>query len=267
MASMSTERTQARPDVLEMFMTPVRVKESKLERSFLATALHRPRDIQGTSIATYQWGTGPTVLLVHGWGGKVLQFHHVVPRLVERGYAVFAFDAPAHGRSAGAQSSLIQFASIVGELLGDPELRIQCVVGHSMGAGSVAVAVARAAFHVRRAVLISPICRLRDVVTRFSRRVRLTSEEEAELASALQELFGAEVWGQRGSLAELAHRIEIPMLVVHDRDDPEVPFQHGIELAAALPRSEVVATQGLGHRTILYDAAVVRRVVQFVEEA
>jgi hypothetical protein len=55
-----------------------------------------------------------------------------------------------------------------------------------------------------------------------------------------------------------------PMLVVHDRDDREVPFADGAAIAAVWPGARFLETSGLGHRRVLRDPAVVEAVVDFV---
>jgi pimeloyl-ACP methyl ester carboxylesterase len=55
-----------------------------------------------------------------------------------------------------------------------------------------------------------------------------------------------------------------PALIIHDRDDPDVPYAHGEEIANAWPGAQLVATAGLGHRAILRDPDVVRRTVEFL---
>jgi pimeloyl-ACP methyl ester carboxylesterase len=42
-----------------------------------------------------------------------------------------------------------------------------------------------------------------------------------------------------------------PTLVVHDRDDKEVPYRVGAAVAEAWPESELLTTTGLGHQRIL----------------
>ena len=44
---------------------------------------------------------GEVVVLAHGWNGRASQFATLVRELVSEGYRVAAFDAPAHGDSAG----------------------------------------------------------------------------------------------------------------------------------------------------------------------
>jgi len=56
----------------------------------------------------------------------------------------------------------------------------------------------------------------------------------------------------------------VPLLVIHDRDDPTVPWADGAAIATAWPGAELVTTTGLGHRDLLRDASVVARAVAFV---
>ena len=46
------------------------------------------------------------------------------------------------------------------------------------------------------------------------------------------------------------------LLVIHDRDDREVSFEHGDQLAARWPNARLLTTHQLGHRRILRDDAV-----------
>ena len=62
-------------------------------------------DVRGHAVTTYEWGTGTrAVLLMHGWKGRASQFATMVRDLVGEGYRVIAFDAPAHGDSAGRRT-------------------------------------------------------------------------------------------------------------------------------------------------------------------
>jgi pimeloyl-ACP methyl ester carboxylesterase len=67
-------------------------------------------------------------------------------------------------------------------------------------------------------------------------------------------------------IATIARELSVPALVVHDREDAEVSFAHGEEIAHAFPHGRLVATTGLGHRAILRDPEVVRQAVAFLRE-
>src|SRR2546426_767334 len=51
----------------------------------------------GPELAVWDWGDGPTVLLVHGWNGNAAQLAGLVPPLLRAGYYVATPDLPAHG--------------------------------------------------------------------------------------------------------------------------------------------------------------------------
>jgi predicted alpha/beta-fold hydrolase len=53
---------------------------------------------------------GPTVLLTHGWGGHAGQLKALAAALSASGMRPVIMEMPAHGRSAGLQSNLPQFA-------------------------------------------------------------------------------------------------------------------------------------------------------------
>ncbi|MCH2108975.1 MAG: hypothetical protein MK135_06570 [Polyangiaceae bacterium] len=58
--------------------------------------------VQGRrQVRALQYGSGPQILLVHGWGGAGVQMAAFVDPLVERGYSVVVVDLPAHGGSEG----------------------------------------------------------------------------------------------------------------------------------------------------------------------
>jgi alpha-beta hydrolase superfamily lysophospholipase len=65
----------------------------------------------GLKIQTYRWGdsTKPYVLMMHGWAGRATQFRKFIPELVAAGYQVVGFDGPAHGKSSGKRTTILEF--------------------------------------------------------------------------------------------------------------------------------------------------------------
>ncbi|HEV8311140.1 MAG TPA: hypothetical protein VGW35_26045, partial [Methylomirabilota bacterium] len=70
-----------------MFLTPPRPRPSAHEATALATARARSLPIGRHRVDTWAWGSGPTVLLVHGWGGRGAQMAAFVAPLVGRGFS------------------------------------------------------------------------------------------------------------------------------------------------------------------------------------
>jgi pimeloyl-ACP methyl ester carboxylesterase len=85
-------------------------------------------------------------------------------------------------------------------------------------------------------------------------RTRMRSNLESRLRIRWDELH----------IPTLARTMSTPVLIVHDRRDGDVPYQHGVEIANAWPRAELMSTEGLGHRAILRDREVVQRTVDFL---
>jgi pimeloyl-ACP methyl ester carboxylesterase len=84
----------------------------------------------------------------------------------------------------------------------------------------------------------------------------------------VQRYSGRLDWG-RMSVVDMARQARLPALLVHDETDEEIPFEHGISLAAAMRTAQFKATRGLGHHRVARHPEVIRRVVDFLatEEA
>jgi pimeloyl-ACP methyl ester carboxylesterase len=212
-------------------------------------------------LAAWSWGSGAkTVLLVHGWGGRAHQLRSFAPPFVKAGYRVVAFDAPGHGISTGAELSLPEFASAmraVEEVIGP----IDAIVAHSFGAAASCLAIARG-LAVGRAVLIgSPAAETRWF-QRFSDYLGLSARARADTERAIERRVGVPF----SSLAieALAPALTLPLLVVHDRDDREVPWEDGARIARTAAQATLLTTEQLGHRRILRDAEVIARSLAFI---
>ena len=64
----------------------------------------------------------------------------------------------------------------------------------------------------------------------------------------------------------LVRELPVAALVIHDRDDADVPFRHGEEIVGAWAGSRLETTTGLGHRALLRDPSVIARAVGFLAE-
>ena len=241
-----------------LFLTPRRFPRPERERALLATGEPLPREPGG--VAAWQWGRGPTVLLVHGWEGRGAQLGAFVDPLVAAGFRVVTFDAPAHGDSPGRQATLLEFADLVAALA-DRVGPLHGVVAHSFGAPGVALAFARGV-EARAAVFVAPPVRMEDGARRFADLLGLTAEVRDGMRRYIARRVGIS-WEEIDGEA-LARRMTTPLLVVHDRDDDEVPLAAGATLAAAWPGARLRCTAGLGHRRVLRDAGVVQSSVDFI---
>jgi pimeloyl-ACP methyl ester carboxylesterase len=221
----------------------------------------RQRLRSGVSVLTA--GEGPAAALLHGWEGRATQFANFAPALLARGYRVVAIDGPAHGHSRGDRADPYRFAESLLEVQATfgP---LRAAIGHSMGGGSIAIALANG-LALERAVLIASPASLHEVLHRFADAMHLPSRATAHFVNRLRAQVVAR--GHRDvDVLPLVSTLPTRALVVHARDDREVPFTDGERIARAWPAAQLVAVDGVGHRRILRDAAVIETAVRFVAD-
>ena len=61
-----------------------------------------------------------------------------------------------------------------------------------------------------------------------------------------------------------AKEVKIPVLVIHDNNDEDIPVSEAYHLAENLSDKEVLITNNLGHRKILGDSNVIAKIVEFL---
>jgi pimeloyl-ACP methyl ester carboxylesterase len=244
-----------------LFLTPPPVRPlSSLEADVLAAGESLAIDHQGGRLAVWRWGQGPAVVLVHGWGGRAGQMTTLVGPLLDAGFSVLAFDEPGHGDSPGRYSSLPHFARAVTAVV-EAFGPIFALVGHSMGGAASSLAVADGLSVERGAFIASPA----DARAWFAQFCAMFGLKPHVAALALQRIEShVGVPLERLHAGALGRDVTLPLLVIHDRHDREIPWSAGLTVVEAFANATLDLTEGLGHRRILRDAGVVSRVVEFL---
>jgi pimeloyl-ACP methyl ester carboxylesterase len=207
-------------------------------------------------IAYWVSGSGPTVLLVHGWEGTHAHMDAFVAPLLARGARVVAVDLPAHGESSGTTASLAECGEMLA-LLGTHLGPLRGAIGHSAGSPSLAIAL-RNGLHAQRVALIA-------TPERYDRYVRWVAEQESVDVELLLATLRARGFDASAFvLPEMAPSLNAAALIVHSVDDRTCMIEGARRVAEAWPGSEFLQVDGLGHSRILKDPAVIERVVQFV---
>ena len=62
-----------------------------------------------------------------------------------------------------------------------------------------------------------------------------------------------------------AREIEIPVLVIHDKDDDDVPVRAAHHIFENLKNGELLITEELGHRKILGNTKVIKKIIAFLK--
>lgn len=218
-----------------------------------------------TGLSGLRWGSrGPVVLALHGWEGRATQFRFIAEALVRSGRRVIAIDGPAHGRSPGSVAHPRLFAEALLDAAGEITAEagaLETVVGHSMGAGAVSYALSQG-LHAERAVLIAGPSSYEAVVRGAAAFAGLGSRATREVLRVMENRTGLAPHAL--DVAQAGQVAELPVLVVHDRQDEFVGFHHAQRFMQRLPDAQLLETQGLGHWRVLTDPATVARIAGFI---
>lgn len=221
----------------------------------------------GATVRGHVYGAGPTVYLVHGWGGRSTQFADLVEPLVAAGHRVVLFDAPSHGDSdAGAGGPRLTHGVEMGRALDAVFAQFgaaEAVVAHSLGTLSTYLTLRFGWLGTERLALVAPMVEVGSYFDQFQAALGFGDRTRRAFDRAVEEFVGIPV-GEFDALVQAGHVDPVPTLVVHDRDDRQTPYDGARRLVAGLPAARLVTTTGLGHRRILHDPAVVAEVAGFV---
>jgi pimeloyl-ACP methyl ester carboxylesterase len=110
--------------------------------------------------------------------------------------------------------------------------------------------------------LVSPASDLLGYSRRFARWHWIPEPVRGAMQAAIEERYGLP-WSEL-ELARLEPRLEAQALVIHDRGDKVVPWKQGEQFARHWKGARLLSTDGLGHRRVLADDAVVQAAADFI---
>lgn len=181
------------------------------------------------------------------------------------GYQVVGLDLPAHGKSSGTTTNVIDCGEAIAEVashFGTP----RGVVAHSMGANAALWALRHCGLGGERAVFLAPSVELAYAIEAFQALLALPPKAMVGLRRHIERRFGQSVWRDiRGDV--LARHMQVPALIFHDPDDRQVPFEGSRRLVESWPVAELVQARGVGHGAITRDPVIIERVVWFMRDA
>jgi pimeloyl-ACP methyl ester carboxylesterase len=260
-----------------------------LPGSWLAAAGLTPQyeTVDGKRLRYVRTGSGPAVVLVHGFGSSLYTWKDVIPALAE-GHEVVALDLPGFGLSdQPADLGFADFPRAVLGLMDRLGIGKAALVGNSMGGATVALVAADQAERVTALVLLdaagfnlgpaerpfmirfamssagavlASLPGKRLVVESSLRQVfhddsRVTPERVSEYLAAASRpgtfpsirSLGASSFDRTRVVSEVLPRIQAPTLVLWGDDDRWIPLAHADLFVAAIPGSRKVVIPACGH--------------------
>jgi pimeloyl-ACP methyl ester carboxylesterase len=248
----------------KLFTTPIKHKIPKRELEMDHKSIQKLIIIPAIDkeVVLYEYGKSEKkILLVHGWSGRGTQLFKIADELLKAGYSTISFDAPAHGKSPGKTTIMVDFIATILEI--DKQFGpFETAIGHSLGGMSVLNAIKKG-LKVNHAVVIGSGDIVADIMDDFVAKLELKPTISTLLRLHFEKKYGEKMNSYSAFLA--AKETTIPVLVIHDNNDPEVPVKAGIHIHKYLKNGELLLTDGLGHRKILGNSKVIERTVQFIQ--
>ncbi len=209
-------------------------------------------------IKVYEWGSGPVILLVHGWAGRALQMDAFVQPLLDKGYKVVAFDHKGHGESSSRFSSFPEIVRSTGLVAAHYADALYGVVAHSIGSNSM-FKVSENIDRELKIVAVAPMEKFLGWLEGMRMRIGIYEQLFAQIVRQIE--ADSEL-----SLADLCvldyEKIKLhDVLLVHDKFDRMNKISASHELQKNLQGTRLIETEKLGHSRILANAEVVEKVV------
>ena len=249
----------------KLFTTPIKHKIPKREHAMERESAQKTITVTEIKkeIVVYEYGkSDKKILLVHGWSGRGTQLVKIADELLKLGYMTISFDAPAHGKSKGNSSIMIEFIASILEIekqYGPFEFAI----GHSLGGMSVLNAI-KQNLKIKKAVIIGSGDIIQDIIYDFISKLRLNPEYGIKLRNHFEAKFGGKM--DDYSAYKAAEKTEIPVLIIHDKDDHDVSVKAAYNIQKHLKNSEIMITESLGHRKILGNDDVIKKIIEFLKQ-
>jgi pimeloyl-ACP methyl ester carboxylesterase len=203
------------------------------------------------------------ILIAHGFESSSLAFEDYIAVLLEKGYEVVAFDAPAHGHSGGRRVTLPKYIGVL-RLIEQDYGPFHAYLGHSLGGLALALFLETSSHNENtRLVLVAPAVETATALQSFARVLHLQPAVVAEIDDYIQETGGQHVaWY---SLRRALHNIHARILYLQDEDDKITPFRDARAIQQdGHPSIKFVFTKGLGHRRIYKDPENIARILRFL---
>jgi pimeloyl-ACP methyl ester carboxylesterase len=239
---------------------PFRRKMNATSKAFLATSMPINLTVKGQKIMGYAWGEGPTILFVHGWTNHSGMWQSYIAQLVDSGFRVVAFDAPAHGQSSGSVLTPVRYMTDINafiENIGMPH----AIVGHSYGAMCAVLSLRNKPQYPKKLVLLGAFEGVHTILQSCAKQLNLTEKVQNAVRKHLKHMLGGDIEAISVSQT-LPQFSQADVLIVHDKNDPVAPVGDAWAMANAKPNASLLITNGLGHK--LRHDDVVDKVVGFI---
>ena len=256
---------RAAEETFRLFCTPQKLTNTNKPAAFnYAEPLYIK--LYGLKVKGYRWNKDKPVkvLILHGFSSSAYKFSNYIAPLIEKGYEVIAFDAPAHGSSAGKTINAMEYSKLI-EVIIKAFGPINGFIAHSFGGIALSLALEKTKHDENtKVVLLAPAT---ETTSAIDAAFKMLGIENKNIREAFEKII-KEKSGHPSkwfSIKRAMQHIKASTLWIHDEEDDVTPLSDALKVKELnLPNVEFYITQGLGHRKIYRDKTVKDRVIDFL---
>ena len=240
-----------------------RVGISERGKQFLATATTQFIEADGHTAALHRWGNGPKkILFLHGWMSNSQRWQPYVDKIDLNEYTVYALDAPGHGLAKGNQLNIETFRKTMLQAI-DLAGAVDTLVCHSLGSlvGAYAFLV-DTKIAIGSYVIMGTPTGMGAIFSYFKELLGLSNKTMKNLSVKVNAVL--KIPYEEINMERFFKKVDVPVLVVHDRNDSITPFPPIENSIERKDQIEKLITNGLKHD--LKSEEVYDRVIQFIDE-
>lgn len=233
----------------------------------------------GFKILGFEWlseAPNPkTCLIAHGFAGNCRKFNVYVQPLLDMGYSVIMYDAPAHGNSEGKYLFALSYSIAIKDMIAKHGA-FDAYIGHSLGGLSIMLALEDLNWikpplsneekqNQPNIILLAPATESTTAADIFFSFLKLNTGVRKHFNQlVIQKSSHALEWF---SVSRILPNSKGKILWVHDHDDSTTPIKDVQPLIENHPPNvEFYLTTGLGHSKIYRNKKVVQKVISFLSD-
>lgn len=245
---------------LTLFASPRKGRYNEKQKTVVSDAEQVDLSYDSLKIATYHWqGSGPTVLLAHGWESNASRWQYILEDLKKKDFNIVALDAPVHGQSGGKLFSAIFYAEFLAEVI--KHYNPMTLIGHSVGGmASVFCQYNNNFENIKKLVLLGAPAHFTGVFSRYKQMMGYNRRISNGLDNLVLQRFGKPV--DYFSAANFTQSITADGLIIHDKHDKIIPYEDALEFNSKYNNAELITTTGFGHG--LRDTSLTPRIIDFI---
>jgi pimeloyl-ACP methyl ester carboxylesterase len=203
-------------------------------------------------------------LVLHGFSSAAHKFDAYVDLLINKGYEVLSFDAPAHGDSSGKMTNALEYCDMIRKIvqLYGP---INSFIAHSFGGIGLGLAMEEIKHDANtKIVFIAPAT---ETTSAIDGAFKLLHIKHSSVRKHFDQLI-VEKSGQHPewfSIRRSVYHIKAQVLWIHDEDDDITPLEDALKVQEdEHPNIRFMITKKLGHRKIYHDSEVKKAIENFL---